>query len=184
MVQISTAAVNASLDALETAAGTAPVLELRTGVPETNAAAAATGTLLASFALPTDWMANAANRIKSKLGTWSGAASAAGYVGHYRIRDTQATPVVHLQGPCSEPWGASKAYVVGQQVHNGGLVYRATAAGTSASSGGPTGTGASITDGGVTWAYVAPVEMTFDNTNFNSGQTVTVNQYDLTGPAA
>jgi len=37
---------------------------------------------------------------------------------------------------------------------NGGQVYLCTTAGTSAASGGPTGTGASITDGSVVWKYV------------------------------
>lgn len=53
------------------------------------------------------------------------------------------------------PWAASTAYVVGDLVRNDSpaRVYVCTAAGTSAGSGGPTGTGASITDGGVTWAH-------------------------------
>lgn len=53
-------------------------------------------------------------------------------------------------------WSPSTAYVVGALVLNGGKVYRCTAAGTSASSGGPTGQAQSgITDGGATWAYCA-----------------------------
>ena len=51
-------------------------------------------------------------------------------------------------------WAKSLAYTVGATVSANGNVYRATAAGTSAATGtGPTGTTASITDGGVTWAY-------------------------------
>lgn len=84
----------------------------------------------------------------------------------------------------SEPWSASKAYVVGQQVHLGGNVYRATAAGTSASSGGPTGTGTGITDGGVTWAYVGSVDMTLDNTNLATGQDFLVSAYSLSAANA
>jgi hypothetical protein len=53
-------------------------------------------------------------------------------------------------------WTASTAYTVGQTVINGGNTYRVTAAGTSAASGGPTGTGTSITDGTVTWTYAPP----------------------------
>ena len=41
-------------------------------------------------------------------------------------------------------------------VTNGGNVYVCRAGGTSAGSGGPTGTGSSITDGGATWCYVGP----------------------------
>lgn len=54
-------------------------------------------------------------------------------------------------------WAASTAYALGALASNGGNLYRVTAAGTSASSGGPTGTGSSITDGTVTWTYVQAV---------------------------
>lgn len=53
-------------------------------------------------------------------------------------------------------WTASTAYTVGETVTNGGNSYRVTTAGTSASSGGPTGTTTSITDGTVTWTYAPP----------------------------
>ena len=51
------------------------------------------------------------------------------------------------------PWVASTAYVVGDLVQNGGNVYVCDTAGTSASSGGPSGTGANITDGSTRWDY-------------------------------
>ena len=51
-------------------------------------------------------------------------------------------------------WAASTSYAVGAYVNNGGKSYIATTAGTSASSGGPSGTGTSITDGSVVWDYV------------------------------
>ena len=54
-------------------------------------------------------------------------------------------------------WTASTVYgTVGTRRTNGGKVYRVTEAGTSASAGGPTGTGADITDGTVHWAFVGP----------------------------
>ncbi|WP_029313212.1 hypothetical protein [Acidiphilium angustum] len=53
-------------------------------------------------------------------------------------------------------WTASTAYTVGETVTNGGNSYRVTTAGTSAASGGPTGTTTSITDGTVTWTYAPP----------------------------
>lgn len=49
-------------------------------------------------------------------------------------------------------WQASHAYAVGDHVWNGGNAYECTTAGTSAGSGGPTGTG-TPTDGSVVWAY-------------------------------
>jgi phage tail sheath protein FI len=53
-------------------------------------------------------------------------------------------------------WAASTAYGLGAHVIHGGNVYVVTTAGSSAASGGPTGTTASITDNTVTWAYVPP----------------------------
>ena len=61
-------------------------------------------------------------------------------------------------------WAASTAYTVGQTVQNYGNAYTCTAAGTSAASGGPTGTGTGITDGTVVWNW-----LTADNLNCSSG---------------
>jgi hypothetical protein len=55
-------------------------------------------------------------------------------------------------------WAASTDYLStngGQFVRNAGNLYKCTLPGTSASSGGPTGTLASIADGSVIWAYVS-----------------------------
>ncbi len=52
-------------------------------------------------------------------------------------------------------WAASTAYDVDDFAHSdGGRVYVVTDPGTSAGSGGPTGTADEITDGGVVWRYV------------------------------
>ena len=61
-------------------------------------------------------------------------------------------------------WAASTAYTVGQTVQNSGNVYTCVTAGTSATSGGPTGTGTGITDGTVVWNW-----LTSDNLGCNSG---------------
>jgi hypothetical protein len=50
-------------------------------------------------------------------------------------------------------WVGSTAYTLGQYRYNGANIYKVTTGGTSASSGGPTGTGTGISDGTVTWAY-------------------------------
>ena len=57
-----------------------------------------------------------------------------------------------------EAWTANTVYLVNQEVTNdSGKTYVATSAsGTSAGSGGPTGTGTGIVDGTVTWNYVGP----------------------------
>jgi hypothetical protein len=48
-------------------------------------------------------------------------------------------------------WASSTLYNAGDYVTNGGLLYVATAPGTSAGSGGPSGSGTGITDNTVTW---------------------------------
>lgn len=86
-VQLSDAVRNAMADAYETAIGTAPTLEIRTGAPPANCAAADSGTLLASMTLPSDWLSAGSSGSKSKLGTWEDlTANAAGTAGHYRIK--------------------------------------------------------------------------------------------------
>ena len=53
------------------------------------------------------------------------------------------------------PWAASQAYAVGDLVQNdSGKVYQCDTAGTSAASGGPTGTGADIQDNTARWDYL------------------------------
>lgn len=81
----------------------------------------------------------------SRIKTWRiTPAGATGFQGRY---------VVQAYGP-PETWAASRAVVVGHHMTNdSGKVYRCTTAGTTASSGGPTGTVGSITDNTVTWAY-------------------------------
>ncbi len=63
-------------------------------------------------------------------------------------------------------WTASTPYVVGALVRNGGLIYRCTAAGTSAGSGGPAGQAQSgIVDSAAAWAYT-PYVINRSNTSF------------------
>jgi len=95
-LQYSTTVRNATLDAVETAIGTAPTLEIRTGAPPANCAAAASGTVLATIVLPSDWMAAAATGTKDKSGTWQDtSADAAGTAGHFRINQGATC---HMQG--------------------------------------------------------------------------------------
>jgi hypothetical protein len=95
--QYSTTVRNARLDAVESTIGTAPKLQIRTGSPPANCAAADTGTLLVEFTLPSDWMADASNATKQKSGTWEANAVASGIAGHYRIKNNAGT-VCHIQG--------------------------------------------------------------------------------------
>lgn len=165
---------------MEATLGTAAILKFFSGTVPANLAAAVTGTTLATLQLPSDYLSNPANGVVSKSGTWEDAAAdASGYATHARFYQSDGT-TAHVQCLVSEPWAASKAYVVGQQVHNNNLVYRATAAGTSAASGGPAGTTAGITDGTVTWVYVGVLEIALDNTNIAVGQDVLVNAFSYT----
>lgn len=179
-MQLSSTVRDARLDAIETAIGISAVLCFWSGALPANCAAADAGTDLARAALPSDWMAAASGGSKAKSGTWQdAAANANGLARHYRIYASNGT-TCHVQGLVSMPWAASTPVQVGQQMHNGGNVYACTTAGTTASSGGPTGTGTGITDGGATWNYVGPVEMTIDNVDIAVGQQVTVTGYTLT----
>lgn len=58
-------------------------------------------------------------------------------------------------------WAADTAYALGDYVRNGASrnLYKCVGAGTSASSGGPSTTGAGITDGTASWDYVAWVDV-------------------------
>lgn len=60
----------------------------------------------------------------------------------------QAIPITSLA------WTASTPYLVGTKVVNGGNAYQCIVAGTSASSGGPSGTSGYVADGTVVWKYI------------------------------
>ncbi len=178
--QLSTRLRNAMANQIEAIIGASPRLRILSGSPPANPAAAQTGTLLADIALPSDWLTAAANGAVAMVGTWQDpAADASGYATYFRILDNSLANVDY-QGLCSQTWAGSTAYVVGQQVNNGGNVYRCTTAGTSAASGGPAGTGTGISDGTAVWAYVGTVGMVLDNTNIAAGQQVTVNSFSYT----
>jgi hypothetical protein len=102
-LQYAEALRNAQLDAIESHIGTSPVLEIRTGAPPANVAAADSGSLLATLSLPSDWLANAAAGAIVKAGTWSVAATAAGTAGHFRIKTSGA--VAKMQGTCGQGSG-------------------------------------------------------------------------------
>lgn len=67
---------------------------------------------------------------------------------NYISEPYQVLPVI------TDPWLASTGYSIGQKRVNGGQAYKVTVTGTSAASGGPTGTGTAIVDGTVTWESI------------------------------
>ena len=103
-IQLSVAARNGRLDSFETTVGTTAKLQLRSGAPPASCATADSGTLIAEMTLPSDWMAAASGGSKAKSGTWSVAASNAGTLGHFRIKDNAGT-TCHMQGTVSAAGG-------------------------------------------------------------------------------
>ena len=104
VVQLSTAVRNARLDAIEVTIGNAASLKVLTGTMPANTAAADTGTVVATIALPADWMQNASGGSKAMSGTWQdSSADASGTAGYFRIYDSGA--VCHFQGTVSATGG-------------------------------------------------------------------------------
>lgn len=96
--QLSVSTRNAALDAIETAIGASAVLKIRSGAAPANCAAADSGTVLATLALPADYLAAASNGSKSLSGTWQDtSADATGTAGHFRIYANDGT-TCHIQG--------------------------------------------------------------------------------------
>lgn len=98
-IQLSGTVRDNQNDQIEATIGTSARLRIYTGAAPANCAAAATGTLLATLVLPSDWMGVSAAGVKAKAGTWSGTAGAgAGSTpGYFRLYDSTDT-TCGLQG--------------------------------------------------------------------------------------
>ena len=104
-IQLSIAARNARLDAIETTAGTAALLRIYSGSAPADCATAAIGTLLAEASLPSDWMTAASAGAKAKTGTWSdSSANNTGTAAHFRLYDSGGT-TCHMQGTVTATGG-------------------------------------------------------------------------------
>lgn len=119
-VQLSTSVRNARLDTLESTIGTSAILKIRTGAQPADCAAADSGTVLATFNLPSDWMAAASSGSKAKSGTWQdSSADATGTAAHFRIYDSGGS-TCHVQGSVGQGSGDlsldNTAIVAGQTV--------------------------------------------------------------------
>lgn len=102
-LQFSVGVRNARLDAVETTISTAPVLEIRTGAPPANCAAADSGSVLATLTLPSDWLAAASSGAKALAGTWEDtSADGSGVAGHFRIK---VSATCHIQGTITATGG-------------------------------------------------------------------------------
>lgn len=104
-VQLSVGVRNARLDAIETTIGTTPHFIVRTSAQPADCATADSGTAIIDLTLPSDWMAAAASGQKAKSGTWSGAATAAGTAGHFRVKESTNT-TCHMQGDAGQGSGS------------------------------------------------------------------------------
>lgn len=119
-IQMAVATRNARLDAIETEAGVSAILKIRTGAQPADCAAADSGTVLATFNLPSDWMNAAASGQKMKAGTWQDTtADATGTAAHFRLYKTDGVTCV-MQGSVGQGSGDlsldNTSIVAGQQV--------------------------------------------------------------------
>lgn len=97
-LQLSTAARNGRLDAIETELGSSPILRLRTGAQPASCASADSGTNLCTLNLPSDAFAAASSGAKAKSGTWQGTTiGGGGTIAHFRLYKSDGTTCV-LQG--------------------------------------------------------------------------------------
>ncbi len=103
-IQHSTTLRNNRIGQIESTVGTAPQLRLYTGTPPADCATAASGSLLATLTLPSDWLNAASSGQVTKAGTWTGTASAGGTAGYYRIYDSGGT-TCHEQGTVGQGSG-------------------------------------------------------------------------------
>ena len=71
------------------------------------------------------------------------------YTGHY----SDVGFIIGDQEENYDVWQASTPYLLRRYVRNGANLYECVTAGTSAASGGPTGTAAEITDGSCVWCW-------------------------------
>lgn len=104
-IQFDATTRNARADATETSIGTSPTMKIRTGAPPANCAAARTGTVLATIALPSDWLAAASSGAKTKLGTWEDtSADNTGTAGYFEIIDSGGS-ACRMQGTVTATGG-------------------------------------------------------------------------------
>lgn len=91
-IQLSVAVRNARLDAIEVSIGTSAVLKIRTGAPPATCATADSGSVLATVACPSDWLAAAAAGAKALSGSWQDpSADDTGTAAHFRLYATDGT---------------------------------------------------------------------------------------------
>lgn len=121
-IQLSVAVRNGRLNAIPTAIGASPYLEVYSGAMPANCAAAATGTLLAKIPLPATYFSSAASGQMAMTGSWvEASADGSGTAGYFRIYDNSVT-TCHIQGTVTASGGGGDAIInntsvtAGQQI--------------------------------------------------------------------
>lgn len=125
-IAITDALARAILDSGIDSVFNSGVLEIRTGAAP-GPGAAPGGSLLWTFTLPADWIAAASGRSKAKNGTWSGAASAGGVAGHYRLKTSSDTGAAtqnesRMEGSITATGGGGDMTIDNTNIANGQTV--------------------------------------------------------------
>lgn len=98
-LRLSTRVRNARLQAIEDTIGTGAVLEIRAGARPASLAAEDTGALLASIALPSDFLDAPAGGVTDLNGTWEDAvADGTGVAGYFRIYPAGSPSLADMDG--------------------------------------------------------------------------------------
>ena len=124
-VQYSVTLRNSQLDLVESTTGAAALLRLYSGSVPADCATAASGTLLCTITLPSDWMNAASAGAKTLLGTWSGsgavAAGSGTAAGYFRVLDSSGV-TTHLQGTVTVTGGGGDLTVDNTSIASGQLI--------------------------------------------------------------
>ena len=124
-VQYSVTLRNSQLDLVESTTGATALLRLYSGSVPADCAAAASGTLLCTITLPSDWMNAASAGTKTLLGTWSGsgdvAAGSGTAAGYFRVLESTGV-TTHLQGTVTVTGGGGDLTVDNTSIASGQLI--------------------------------------------------------------
>jgi hypothetical protein len=185
-VTYTTATKNARMDAV------AAQIDAHNGPGVLQLGTSGMGTVLAELTLNDPCASAAAGGVLSFSGFPKSdtSANASGRALAARIRDNNGGDVVTgldvgLNSTAAPAWTGSTTYAGGVYRANGANVYKCVTGGTSASSGGPSGTGTGIADGTVSWDWYckAGADVQLDSLEITAGQTVTINNAAITHAA-
>lgn len=110
----------ARITAIETDAGTAAKVEIRTGAPPTNLTDADTGTLLVAYTLASDWATQASGVLTFSGAPIAGTASGTGTAGHYRFKTNGGT--IKMDGTVTTTGGGGDMTVDNTSIASGQTV--------------------------------------------------------------